>query len=76
MYWLWLNILLAAMFFGAWTGVPLWLVVKHPDTGPDPRVPETDPCQAHASELAEPRAADVPSLMYASDTQPLADARA
>jgi hypothetical protein len=29
--WLWLNIPLMAVFFLAMTGVPLWLVFKHPD---------------------------------------------
>ena len=33
--WLWLNIPLAAAFFLAWSGIPLWLVLRHPDTGPD-----------------------------------------
>jgi hypothetical protein len=32
--WLWLNIPLMAAFFIAMTGVPLWLVLKHPDHGP------------------------------------------
>ena len=32
--WLWLNISLMAVFFTAMTGVPLWLVFKHPDCLP------------------------------------------
>lgn len=32
--WLWLNIPLMAAFFVAMTGIPLWLVFKHPDQGP------------------------------------------
>jgi hypothetical protein len=32
--WLWLNISLMAVFFLAMMGIPLWLVFKHPDTGP------------------------------------------
>ena len=31
MNWLWLNIPLMAVFFLAMTGIPLWLVFKHPD---------------------------------------------
>jgi hypothetical protein len=31
--WLWLNIPLMAAFFAAMTGIPLWLVFKHPDNG-------------------------------------------
>ena len=37
MNWFWLNIPLDAVFFLAMTGIPLWLVFKHPDTGPAPR---------------------------------------
>jgi hypothetical protein len=33
MTWLLLNVSLAVLFFALWVGVPLWLVVKHPDTG-------------------------------------------
>lgn len=36
MIWLLLNIPLAVLFFALWVGVPLWLVLKHPDTGPAP----------------------------------------
>ncbi len=34
MSWLWLNIPLAALIFFAITGIPLWLVIRHPDTAP------------------------------------------
>ena len=34
MTWLLLNIPLMILFFALWTGIPLWLVRKHPDTGP------------------------------------------
>ena len=34
MYWFWLNIPLAAAFYAAWAGIQLWLVARHPDTGP------------------------------------------
>jgi hypothetical protein len=43
MHWFWMNIPLAATIFAIWTGVPLWLVLKHPDTGPQPRVRDTGP---------------------------------
>lgn len=36
MNWFWLNIPLMAIFFLAITGIPLWLVLRHPDTGPVP----------------------------------------
>jgi hypothetical protein len=32
--WLWLNIPLMAVFFLAMTGIPMWMVFRHPDTGP------------------------------------------
>jgi hypothetical protein len=28
---LWLTVPVMAIFFGLWTGVPLWMVLKHPD---------------------------------------------
>jgi hypothetical protein len=31
MVWFWINIPLMAVFFLAMTGIPLWLVLKHPD---------------------------------------------
>jgi hypothetical protein len=34
MDWFWLNIPLAAVIFAVVTGIPLWLVFKHPDTAP------------------------------------------
>ena len=29
------NIPLMVLFFGLWVGIPLWLVTRHPDTGPE-----------------------------------------
>jgi len=34
MTWFMVNMPLAAAFFAAWVGVPLWMTFKHPDTGP------------------------------------------
>jgi hypothetical protein len=31
---LWMNIPLMILAFGVWTGVPLWLVLRHPDRHP------------------------------------------
>jgi hypothetical protein len=59
--WLWLNVPLMAVFFLAMTGVPLWLVCRHPDAGPAtapvraarPRAPSAVTGRdAHARELA------------------------
>jgi hypothetical protein len=33
MTWILLNIPLMAAFFGLWVGIPLWMVIKRPDTG-------------------------------------------
>lgn len=33
--WLWIDIPLCALFFLAVCGIPLWMVIKHPDTGPN-----------------------------------------
>ncbi len=30
MSWFWMNIPLALLFFGAWAGIPLWMVLRHP----------------------------------------------
>jgi hypothetical protein len=35
MEWFLLNIPLTAAFLGLWCGIPLWMVLRHPDTGPD-----------------------------------------
>jgi hypothetical protein len=34
--WLWLNIPLEAVFFLAIAGIPLWMVIRHPDCRPAP----------------------------------------
>jgi hypothetical protein len=31
--WFWLNIPIGAVLFAAMVSIPLWLVIKHPDTG-------------------------------------------
>ena len=33
--WLWVDLSLGALFVLAIVGIPLWIVVKRPDTGPD-----------------------------------------
>jgi hypothetical protein len=37
--WFWLNVPLAALFFAAWSGIPLWLVLRHLDREPAIQVP-------------------------------------
>ncbi len=36
MFWFWMNMPLAAAFFAAWAGIPLWMVLRHPTWGPEP----------------------------------------
>jgi len=33
MSWMWINLPLAIVFFGAWTGIPLYMVLRHPSWG-------------------------------------------
>jgi len=33
MTWLLLNIPLMVLFFALWAGIPMWLVLKHPEGG-------------------------------------------
>jgi hypothetical protein len=35
MTWLLMNIPLMVLFFALWVGVPLWFVLRRPDTGPE-----------------------------------------
>jgi hypothetical protein len=39
--WFWLNIPVGAVLFAAMVAIPLWLVIKHPDTGPQRRAGNT-----------------------------------
>jgi len=34
MNWFWMNIPVALVFVGLWTGIPMWLVLRRPDRGP------------------------------------------
>jgi len=58
MSWFWLNMPLTAAFFGAWVGVPLWLVFKRPDKGTPLAV--SPPTRTHLAAPAEPQATPVP----------------
>jgi hypothetical protein len=62
--WLWLNIPPMAGFFLAMTGIPLWLVFKHPDHGPAPSRPAARSGRARQPEagrqpMVHPRPAPV-----------------
>lgn len=36
MSWFWMNMPLATVFFAAWCGIPLCMVLRHPTWGPQP----------------------------------------
>jgi hypothetical protein len=57
MSWFWMNIPLAVAFFGVWVGVPMWLILRHPDQAP---APVTAPVQARQAALVEPQVAVAP----------------
>ena len=59
MLWFWLNMPLAAAFFAAWVGVPLWLVLKHPDPGAAPVTGQARP-RALPAGAAEADVAAIP----------------
>jgi hypothetical protein len=65
----WLNMPLAPLIVAAVAGVPLWMVIKHPDTGPD---------AAAARRLARvPAAEGGPGILaYERDDDVLADTAA
>jgi hypothetical protein len=60
--WFWLNIPLMTVFFVLMTGIPLWLVFKHPDRSPAPERPG----QARSASMARRHAA------VGVQTQPMA----
>jgi len=49
----WINVLLAVPFIALWAGIPLWLVLKRPDTKPrlatTPAVREMAATRVHAA---------------------------
>jgi hypothetical protein len=54
MAWFWLNIPLMVLVFSAVCGIPLWLVIKHPDTVPMPTGGSGTVPHAHPVALAAP----------------------
>ena len=64
MAWLWMNIPLAAACFAAWFGIPLWMVLRHPNWGPEhhdspPRRRPAGPRPVLAGEYQKAELADV-----------------
>ncbi|HEY5358514.1 MAG TPA: hypothetical protein VIJ82_12715 [Streptosporangiaceae bacterium] len=63
MNWVWLSMPLAALTLAAVAGIPSWMVIEHPDTGPDAaaakRAAGTVPAAGACSILAYERDDDV-----------------
>jgi hypothetical protein len=57
--WFWLNIPLAAVIFLAVTGIPLWMVFRHPDERRAPAMPSyrRSPSPTARRTAPQPRAA-------------------
>ncbi len=66
MTWLLINLLVAAPFFAIWVGVPLWLVLKHPDQDDHPQA-AGGPAHSHR---VEPLTGNSRSSPDAASTRP------
>jgi len=64
--WMWLNVVLGALFVLAVVGVPLWMVIARPDTGPQPApaFPERGPRTSQARRPG-PHASGAPADVWA-----------
>ena len=65
MSWIWVNMVLAAVFFTAWCGIPLWMVLRHPSWGPQP-----------ADTYRSPAARPAPVAAFGRSEEPVAAAAA
>jgi hypothetical protein len=62
MNWIWLNVPAMVVFFAVITGIPLWLSIRHCDTGPVTPLVTRDPA---ADVVAVAELADDPELLGA-----------
>jgi hypothetical protein len=69
MAWFWLNIPLCALIFGAVFGIPVWLVIKHPDRAPLPADGSDTIPQAHPFTLAAPSTVARPALAPSAERE-------
>jgi hypothetical protein len=51
----WINVLLAIPFIALWAGIPLWLVLRRPDTRPQPATAALAAATLAAPAVPEPR---------------------
>lgn len=64
MSWFWLNIPPAALFFAAWSGIPLWMVLRHPDRHDEPTIQvPAQAVQAAPADLQVERSPDAGQLV-------------
>jgi hypothetical protein len=61
---LWMNIPLMVLAFGAWVGVPLWLVLRHPDRHPRENRAVPAYLQTDQREIRPARAARIKAHAY------------
>ena len=59
MNWFWMNIPAALVFVGLWSGIPMWLVLKRPDRGPQSLAVQA-PARIRPAAPAEPQIVPVP----------------
>ena len=57
MTWLLYNIPLMILFFALWVGIPAWLVLRRPDTGPQAAQTGAIACSPSSTHAGNPRAA-------------------
>jgi hypothetical protein len=69
MAWFWLNIPLCALIFGAVCGIPVWLVIKHPDTAALPIGGSDTVPRARPVALAAPGTVVRPALAAPAERQ-------
>jgi len=62
MSWFWMNMPLAAVFFAAWVGIPLYMVLKHPAWGPQPSDRDEQPAIEPLPEAITRRPVLTPAL--------------
>jgi hypothetical protein len=63
MAWFWLNVPLMILMFGAVCGIPVWLVIKRPDTVPMPTDGSGTVPHARQVALAAPGTVVPPTLV-------------
>jgi hypothetical protein len=70
MSWFWLNMPLGAVFFLAVAGIPLWMVLRHPDTRPS-ATRQSAAAQSAAAQSAAAQSGSRPAAARVSDATPL-----